>query len=71
MDVFWHHIPIGSTKVHFDKFFTDADIKQFLEVHLGANNWDMVPKDVRKACYMNYKSEASLPTWYLITMEGY
>ena len=36
---------------HRDKYLTDVDIKEFLEKHLGANNWDMVPKDVRKACY--------------------
>ena len=58
-------------EVYFDKFYTDADIKQFLEVHLGAINWGMLPKDVRKACYMNYKSEASLPRWNLITRETY
>ena len=31
-------------EVHFDKCFTNADIKQFLEVHLGATNWEVVPK---------------------------
>ena len=37
--------------VHWDKYLTDVDIKEFIEKHLRANNWDMVPKDVRKACY--------------------
>ena len=58
-------------KVHFNKYLTDVDIKEFLENHLGATNWDMVPRDVRKACYMNYESEASLPRWNLITRETY
>ena len=47
--------------IHFNKYLTDIDIKEFLEIHLGANNWDMVPRDVRKAWYRNYESEASLP----------
>ena len=57
--------------IHFNKYLTDIDIKEFLEIHLGANNWDMVPRDVRKACYKNYKSEASLPRRNLITRETY
>ena len=56
---------------HLDKYLTDVDIKEFLEKHLGANNWDMVPKDVRKACYKNYKGQESLPKWNLITREGF
>ena len=56
---------------HWDKYLTDVDIKEILEKHLGANNWDMVPKDVRKACYKNYKGQESLPKWNLITREGY
>ena len=56
---------------HLDKYLTDVDITEFLEKHLGANNWDMVPKDVRKACYKNYKGQESLPKWNLITREGF
>ena len=59
------------SNVHWDKFLTDVDIKEFLENCLGANNWDMVPVDVRKACYKNYKSVNSLPVWNQITREGY
>ena len=59
------------SNVHFNKYLTDVDIKEFLENPLGANNWDMMPKDARKACFMNYKSEESLPKWNLITREGY
>ena len=55
--------------IHFNKYLTDMDIRESLKIHLGATNWDMVPRDACKACYMNYKSEASLPRWNLITRE--
>lgn len=63
--------PNFQMNVHFNKYLTDFDIKEFLEKHLGANNWDQVPTDVRKACYKNYSTLNDLPKWNLIFDEKY
>lgn len=57
--------------VPLDKYWTDVDIKEMLEEFLGANNWNMVPKDVRKACYKHNWRMKSLPAWNEIVRERY
>ena len=56
---------------HLDKYLTDADIKEFLETYIGANNWDQVPKNARKACYKDNSSKNSLPKWNAISREAF
>ena len=37
-----------------DRFMVDYDIKQFVEKYLGANNWNGISEDDKKACFKDY-----------------
>lgn len=49
--------------VHLDYYFTDYDIKTFVETYHGGNSWEEIPKNVRKACYMDKYKIVDLPVW--------
>ena len=48
---------------HLDYYFTDYDIKTFVETYHGGNSWEEIPKNVRKACYKNKYKVNDLPVW--------
>ena len=49
--------------IHLDNYFTDYDIKTFVETYHGGNSWEEIPKNVRKACYKNKYKVKDLPVW--------
>ena len=57
--------------VHFDKFFTDHDIKEFLENWVGYNSWEQVPQNARQACYKHKWKLRDIPAWNSIVRESY
>ena len=49
--------------VHLDYYFTDYDIKTFVETYHGGNSWEEIPNNVRKACYIDKYKIRDLPVW--------
>ena len=57
--------------VHFDKYLTDHDIKEFLENWVGYNSWEQVPQNARQACYKHTWKLKDIPAWSSIVRESY
>ncbi len=53
-----------------DRFMVDYDIKQFVEKYLGANNWNGISEDDKKACFKDYPKRR-VPDWGSIREESY
>ena len=62
--------PTFSHDNHFDKYLVDWDIKTIMEDWLGANSWEDVSEDTKKALYKDYPRRA-LPDWSRIVRERY
>lgn len=72
LNLYYQNPPIIEEGGALDKYLCDFDIKALMETYLGANDWGMVPKKVRKVCYRDYgTSSFSLPVWNQIVEEKY
>ncbi len=59
---------------HYDmpleKFMVDYDIKEFLTNYVGADSWDDLTDEMKRACYKDFPCRA-LPEWSSIVEESY
>ena len=55
---------------HWDRYLVDFDIKELAENLLGANSWDDVAKESKKAFYKNFPRQ-KLPEWAEVYKERY
>jgi len=62
--------PTFSYDNNFDKYLVDFDIKTFMETWVGANNWDDVSEETKKALYRDYPKRG-LPQWSAIFRENF
>jgi hypothetical protein len=62
--------PVFHYDDYLNRYLVDFDIKEILEKYVGANSWEDVSKETRKACYKNYP-RLKLPDWATIYKERF